>query len=48
MSEAIVDDGGETVSGVISASGTRPDPRTDVGDVDLWRFTVMAGQKGGV
>ena len=47
MSEAIVDDGGETVSGVISASGTLPDPGTDVGDVDLWRFTVMAGQRVG-
>ena len=38
---------GSTVSGVISASGTKPDPGTDVGDVDLWRFTVMAGQKVG-
>ena len=35
------------MSGVISASGTNPDPGTDVGDVDLWRFTVMAGQKVG-
>ena len=32
------------MSGVISVSGTLPDPGTDVGDVDLWRFTVTAGQ----
>ena len=35
---------GTSVSGTISAAGTEPDPGTDASDVDMYKFTVGAGQ----
>ena len=46
-SEAVLTSLGSTVSGAISASGTLPDPGTDAGDVDMYGFTVTAGQRVG-
>jgi hypothetical protein len=45
ISEAIMTSVGSTVSGEISSAGSSPDPGLDAGDVDMYGFTVSAGQK---
>ena len=47
ISEAIATAVGETIGGVISPTRTSPDPEAEVGDVDMFRFTVAAGQRVG-